>query len=295
MSLAPLLDRLREMDFTIHDGPWRPFGEELPMVAAVTWDARTAQLAIIANDEADYGDEDWRQLLFAGSALRYQLRADGPSAFGAPVILAVVNNTGIRHLRGLAEALAREVVVFARVDLNLVPRSALGDPSRLDDALAPLLPRCRATLGQEISKGEVNKFWQMLRNEITKAANALPDIFGSARSTAAQDAEKALIAGEADQQQLPALRPVAQVSIRNFRSFGEASVKFAPATVISGSNGSGKTSLLEALEIGWAGTSQRKPPDVNAAEYARHLPTDGEGNFANRRRRPAHRIGLQPS
>ena len=198
MSLAPLLDRLREMDFAIHEGSWRPFGEELPMVAAVAWDARTAQLALIADDESDYRDEDWRQLLFAGSALRHQLRADGPSAFGAPVVLAVVDDTGVRQLRGLAEDLSREYMLFARVDLNLVPRSALGDRSRLDDALAPLLPRCRATLGQEISKGEVDKFWQMLRDEVTKAANALPDIFGSARQTAAQDAEKALIADEAD-------------------------------------------------------------------------------------------------
>jgi len=249
------------------------------MVAAVAWDARTAQLAIIADDQAAYGDEEWRQLLFAGSALRHQIRADGPSAFGAPVVLAVVDDAGVRHLRGLAEDLAREYMLFSRVDLNLVPRSALGDRSRLDDALAPLLPRCRATLGQEISKGEVDKFWAMLREEVRKAASALPDIFGAARETVAEDAERALIVDDADAEQLPTPWPVAHVSVRNFRSFDEASVKLAPATVISGSNGSGKSSLLEALEVGWAGLSQRKPPDVDADEYARHLPTDGEGGF----------------
>ena len=92
------------------------------MVAAVAWDARTAQLAIIADDQAAYGDEEWRQLLFAGSALRHQIRADGPSAFGAPVVLAVVDDAGVRHLRGLAEDLAREYMLFSRVDLNLVPQ-----------------------------------------------------------------------------------------------------------------------------------------------------------------------------
>lgn len=279
MSLAPLLDRLREMGFAIHEGPWRPFDEELPMVAAVATDARTAQLAIIADDEPGYGDEEWRQLLFAGSALRHQLRADGPSAFGAPVVLAVVDDAGVRHLRGLAEELTREYMLFARVDLNLVARSALGERSRLDDALAPLLPRCRATLGQEISRGEIDKFWQMLREEVAKAANALPDIFGLARQIAAQDAENALIADEADKKQLRAPWPVEDVSVRNFRSFAEAAVKLAPITVISGSNGSGKSSVLEALEVAWAGTSQRKPPDVDADEYARHLRTDGEGDF----------------
>lgn len=280
MSLAPLLDRLRDMNFGIHEGSWQPFGEELPMVAAVAWDARTAQLAIIADGEREYGDEEWRQLLFAGSALRHHLRADGPSAFGAPVVLAVVDDNGVRHLRGLVEDLAREYMLFSRVDLNLVPRSALADRSRLDDALAPLLPRCRATLGQEISKGEIDRFWQMLREEITKTAGALPDIFGRARQAAADDAERALIADETENEQLPAPGPVMNLSVRNFRSFAAASVKLAPATVISGANGSGKSSLVEALEVGWAGTSQRKPSDVAATEYARHLPTDGEGEFA---------------
>lgn len=280
MTLAPLLDRLREMAFAIHEGAWRPFGEELPMVAAVASEARTAQLAIIVDDESHYGVEDWRQLLFAGSALRHQLRADGPSAFGAPVVLAVVDDAGVRRLRGLAEDLAREYMLFSRVDLNIVPRSALGDRSRLEDALAPLLPRCRTMLGQEISKGEVDKFWQMLRQEVTKAANSLPEIFGASRQIAADDAQRALIADDTQQEQLPAPRPIADVSVHNFRSFADASVKLAPSTVISGSNGSGKTSLLEALEVAWAGTSQRKPPDVDAAEYARHLPTDGEGDFS---------------
>src|SRR5688572_21925559 len=114
MSLAPLLDRLRDMGFAIHEGTWRPFDEALPMVAAVAWDVQTAQLAIVADDEPGYGDEDWSQLLFAGSALRHNLRADGPSAFGAPVVLAVVDDTGVRRLRGLAENLARDYMLFAR-------------------------------------------------------------------------------------------------------------------------------------------------------------------------------------
>jgi hypothetical protein len=37
--------------------------------------------------------------------------------------------------------------------------------------------------------------------------------------------------------------------------------------------------LLEALEICWAGTTQRRPSDVEAAEYARHLAHEGDGDF----------------
>ena len=52
-----------------------------------------------------------------------------------------------------------------------------------------------------------------------------------------------------------------------------------PVTVISGPNGGGKSSLLEAMELVWAGTSQRKPIGVGGAEYARHLPRNGAGDF----------------
>ena len=49
-----------------------------------------------------------------------------------------------------------------------------------------------------------------------------------------------------------------------------------------GCNGSGKSTVLEALELIWAGTSQRRPAGVSADEYAEHLPRRGRGDFVVR-------------
>ena len=136
----------------------------------------TAQLALVADAGPEASAEEWRQLLFAGSALRHHLADDGSAAFGTPVILAVVDDEGRHRLRELAEDLAQHYVIFNRVDLNLVLRSDLTDPDRLDDALAPLLPRCREALGQEISKNEVKRFWKALEDEVIRAAAGLDDV-----------------------------------------------------------------------------------------------------------------------
>jgi energy-coupling factor transporter ATP-binding protein EcfA2 len=50
-------------------------------------------------------------------------------------------------------------------------------------------------------------------------------------------------------------------------------------TILHGTNGSGKSSILEALELIWAGASQRRPPDVTASEYTQHLRRGGEKDF----------------
>jgi hypothetical protein len=182
-------------------------------------------------------------------------------------------------LRELVEDLARRYVIFNRVDLNLVLRSDLIDPERFDDALAPLLPRARRALGQEISRAEVERFWNSLEREIMRAAAGLGSIFSGYRDSAGRAAAEALLKARTHTPELAAPHPISTLRIRNFRSIGEAEVELAPITILHGPNGGGKSSVLEALELTWAGTSQRRPPDVPPEEYERHLPRNGVGDF----------------
>ena len=170
-------------------------------------------------------------------------------------------------------------MIFNRVDLNLILHSDLADPDRFDDALAPLLPRCREALGQEISKDEVKRFWQGLENEVMRAAAGLGAVFSPYREAAGREAASALVADSASAPDLPSLSPMDRLRLRNFRSIREANVALSPITIIHGPNGGGKSTLLEGLELVWAGTSQRKPATVSADEYARHLPRNGVGEF----------------
>jgi ABC-type hemin transport system ATPase subunit len=279
-AVEQILKRLAELGFSTRAGELEPFGELIPLVSGTAWDKRTAQLALVAEPDGQTTDDEWRQLLFAGSALRHHLSSESSAAFGTPVILAVVDDDGRHRLRELAEDLAQRYVVFNRVDLNLVLRSDLADPDRFDDALAPLLPRCREALGQEISKEEVKRFWKALEGEVMGAADGLDGIFSAYREIAGQEAAAALVGDSPNAPDLPSPFPLKRLGIRNFRSFGIADIPLAPITIVHGPNGGGKSTLLEALELVWASTSQRKPPTVSAEEYARHLPRNGAGEFA---------------
>jgi energy-coupling factor transporter ATP-binding protein EcfA2 len=132
---------------------------------------------------------------------------------------------------------------------------------------------------QEISRNEVKRFWQTLRDEIDKTAHALDDVFAEHREQAAVQCARILIGDSADAPELPAPAPIARVEINNFRSFERAAVELAGVAVIHGPNGSGKSSIIEALELAWAARSQRQPAGVSAAEYNRHLPREGSGEF----------------
>ncbi len=165
-----VLARLASHGFQTRAGRLAPFDEELPLVTGVAWDTATAQFAIVAELHADSSDEAWRQLLFAAAGLRHQVAGDGPAAFGAPIVLAVVDEEGERRLRHLSEELAKRYALFNRVDLNLVRNEGLDDRNALDVALAPLLPRCRELAGQEISRRDVRRFWDVLRDEVERAA-----------------------------------------------------------------------------------------------------------------------------
>ncbi len=278
-SVAKILNRLAELDFHTRAGGLVAFDEPLPLVSGVAWDAKTAQIALIADMEDSTDLAEWQQLLFAGAGLRHDLAGDGPAGFGSPVIIAVVDDGGWRRLRDLAEDLVANYVLFNRVDLNLVRRDDVNHPERLDDALAPLLPRCRTIRDQEISRADLNRFWKLLRAEVQTAASGLDPLFSPYRENVGADLANRLIAGDEDKAELPAPFPLRTLSVRDFRSIREADVELAPVTIVHGPNGGGKSSLLEAMELIWAGTSQRKPASVPADEYARHLPRDGGGGI----------------
>jgi hypothetical protein len=126
----------------------------------------------------------------------------------------------------------------------------------------------------------VSQFWDRLRELVEETAEKLDDIFGGFRKAAGAAAADILIGDLTDQPTLPSPTPVKKVELKSFRSFaGQKPLDLPPVAVIHGANGSGKSALLEALEICWAGTSQRKPGDVEPADYSRHLPHKGEGEF----------------
>ena len=134
-------------------------------------------------------------------------------------------------------------------------------------------------LNQEISRADVKRFWKILRAEIQSAASGLDAVFSPYRDRTGAELADRLIEGDEDTREMPPPFPLQRLSIRNFRSIREAEIDLAPVTIIHGPNGGGKSSLLEAMELIWAGTSQRRPVGVSAEEYAHHLPRNGTGNF----------------
>jgi energy-coupling factor transporter ATP-binding protein EcfA2 len=274
-----ILARLGEVGFQVHSGPIAPFEEKLPLVLGTAWDTTTAQLALVVEMDETPELDVWRQLMFAGAALRHHLAADGPAALGTPQVLAIVDEEGERTVRTLVEDLNQHYAVFTRVDLNLIRREEIGDDEALDDALAPLLPRCREAHGEEISKKEVLQFWGVLRDRVQATAEQLDDMFAGFRKAAGKVAADALIGDLGESPDLPSPSPLETLTLKRFRSFEGQEVNLAPVTVVHGMNGSGKSALLEAMELCWARTSQRKPWDVEPSEYGRHLPRDGEGEF----------------
>lgn len=274
-----IFKRLQGVGFEVHEGSFEPFEQKLPFVAGVAWDKTTAQLALVVELDESQEEDAWRQVLFAAAGLRHHLANDGRAALGAPLVLMVVDAMGEERVRSLVEDMNQHYAVFTRVDLSLVRRDRIDDDDVLDDALAPLLPRCRDAGEWEISKKDVLHFWERLRGTVRDAAADLDDVFAGYRKTAGEMIAERLIGDLAERPELPSLVPLSKLKLRDFRSFAEEDIALAPVTVVHGTNGSGKSAVLEALELCWAGTSQRKPRDVEPAEYARHLPRGGRAEF----------------
>jgi hypothetical protein len=277
-----VLQHLKKSGFSVRGGGARPFGEELPLVTGTAWESGTAQLALLAEGRGDLDLAPWRQLLFAGSGIRHQLTAEDVSAYGTPVIVAIVDEQAAGRLRELAETLAEDYAVFSRVDLTMALEADVGVPERLDDALAPLLPRCRRILKSksEISRQEVQRFWALLETEVEKAADKLDPLFGVHRASAGRDGARKLAEVSPGASELPSPTPLRKIAIEHFRSIELLEIDLADVNVVHGPNGSGKTSLVEAMELAWAGTSERRPLDVELAEYSAHLPRGGNGHFS---------------
>jgi hypothetical protein len=274
-----IFGRLRELGFEVSEGSFEPFEQKLPFIVGVAWEKRTAQLALIVDLDESQEEEAWRQTLFAAAGLRHHLATDRGAALGSPLVLMIVDATAEKRVRSLVEDMNQRYAVFARVDLSLLRRDHIDDDQALDDALAPLLPRCREADEWKISKEDVVHFWERLRQTVRGAAAELDDVFAGHRKTAGEVIAERLIGDLADRPELPPPIPRSRLRLQDFRSFEEDEIEFAPVTVVHGTNGSGKSAILEALELCWAGTSQRKPSDVGAAEYARHLRRDGRSDF----------------
>lgn len=275
-----VLERLKGLGFETHRGPVELFGETLPVIDAAAWDRTTAQFAVVAEVDSSRSPDVWRQLMFAIAGLRHRLAAGRSPALGPPLALFVVDEEGERTIRELTEELNQDYAIFTRLDLNLVRRAEVDDDGALDDALAPLLVRCREVLGETIAREDVQQFWGRLRELIADHAAAQGDLFGGFRKAAGAAAADTLIGDLEDRSTLEPPTPIARLELRNLRSFsGHPPIEFAPVTVVHGVNGSGKSAVLEAAEICWAGTTQRRPTDVGAVEYARHLAHEGDGDF----------------
>lgn len=294
IDLEQLLARLRAAQFQVENGPVEPFGETLPLVKAIAWDRQTAQLALVASppgepprpeardlDLNSDGVEDeardaWRQLLFAVSGLRHQLRGDRAPALATPVLFALVPDAQVSMLRSLATELADSYSLFTRVELNIVETSR--DADELDLCLAPMLPKVREALRekQTVAPADVERFWAELKEQIrVSAEKQLPDASESQRRRLVERLVSEIEPKEGSKNGAP-LRPLGGLSLTSFRSFASESLELAPVTIVDGPNGSGKSSVIEALELLWSETTQRMRPDEDPAVYTRHAGKDGE-------------------
>ena len=281
--LDRLLDYLKAMQFRVEERS-ELFGEPLPYLKAVAVDSRAHQLVLVAEppregerDEARPGnDEHWRDLIFAVSGLRHHLRSSGPPALGAPVLLALVDEGDAARLRSLVEEIASDYALFSRLDINIVRREATARSDGLDSALTSLLPRVRRAIdkGVTVAPQDVERFWDELSREIEKVANGLTGEFGAETTKASVlRVSKALRSTSDDARpgDGDVVAPISSLQMTDFRSFEEEEVDLPTVGIVYGSNGTGKTSIFEAMELLWSGRSRRMPEGIKAPDYEKHL------------------------
>jgi energy-coupling factor transporter ATP-binding protein EcfA2 len=252
-----------------------PFDQELPLVGGWALHRRTATFALFATSDEGFDDTAWRDLLFALSGLRNDIRSGRDPALSSPILFALIGtpDDGDR-LRALVEELARDYLLFTRLEINIV----IGDLAQrdLDLELAPLLPRCRRAVDQADVLGPevLNTLERYVREEVVRRSQESPEpaLVEEIREAAEEIADRLAIAVGAKRSDAdPAVSPVNQLSVRDLRSFRKATIDLQALTVLVGGNGSGKSTLVEALQILWTGTSSRWPNDVDAQEFQRHL------------------------
>jgi RecF/RecN/SMC N terminal domain len=247
----------------------------------VALDRKAHQLVFVAEDDGHLDDEmadaAWRELLFAVSGIRHQLRGQKAPAIATPIVVGVVAKGSTGRLRVLVETLVQEYAIFSRVDLNLLELEEPGeavDAAAVDRALSSVLPKVRDALNEKVTVAgrDVDEFWGELDEQIQMAADNLIGDFGEARTADAVARVQRVIRGSEAPTQGARLAPICSLDLKNFRSFNEEDFKLAPVTIVSGPNGSGKTSVCESMEILWSGLSRRVPPDVgDHALFEAHL------------------------
>ena len=96
--------------------------------AAGSWIPPTGLLALVAECGEEWSEGAWRDVLFAISGIRHSLANDERTALGPPVLLALTADEGHdRRLLELLETLAREFVLFGRMDVSLVSDARVFD------------------------------------------------------------------------------------------------------------------------------------------------------------------------
>lgn len=287
MSVSDLvIQRLRGLEFMVRDRDVRLFGEEVPFVRAIAVDRRARQLVVLAEDEDsetggwDLRSATWRDLLFAVSGLRRQVSGSRPPALSQPVLIAVAPGDVIGHLRGLVEEVVTEYALFTRIDLNILDAGD-EDPVAIDRGMASLLPRTRETIrdGITVATQDVEQFWVELEKAVDEvgrefAARFDGEIVGAAVRGLVDELRADLDQpGRAEASRRPA--PIFDLKFRDFRSFPREEVEIGATTIVHGANGSGKTTVCEAMEILWSGRTRRIPDGVKAGEYEKHVNFEG--------------------
>jgi energy-coupling factor transporter ATP-binding protein EcfA2 len=276
-----ILDCLGAAGFETGTGPLSPLGQPLPLVTGWAVSDETATVAFVAESEEEWDTELWKELFFALASLRHELKLGRRSAFGTPITLAIVRDEQEeRLLRTLAEELSRDYLLFTRVELNVLIE---GKDLDVILELAPLLPRCRRAIREHelVGAEALSKLAGELRREILAAAENLDEVElrPLAASAAAEIAEDIARMVEVDPEVRPHARPIHRLELHDFRAFKDVSLDFAPFTLFEGANGTGKSSVMEALEIVWTGSSHRRPPGVGAKDFDLHLNRDGVASW----------------
>jgi len=268
------------------------------MIKAIAVDEAALQLVLVAEQEThpqaeqdlDAMERCWRELIFAIGGLRHQLRGADAPALGTPILIAVVPSVGVDPLRAVAEEIARDYALLARVEINILNADLDDDAHALDRALSSCLPRVREALKEKttVTPQDVAEFWVELRAEVQRGADGLKEDFGdsladdAARQVLLQLKEGVTVRQGAASEPGPPPTPVSKLELRSFRSFRSEQVDLPSVAIVYGSNGGGKTSLCEALELVWSGWTQRIPDQVSSQEYSDHLARGGEEPFSVR-------------
>jgi hypothetical protein len=278
--ISRLLNRLAEVEFTTGTGTLTALGVELPLVRGWGWARDTGTLVLIAHDSG-LGSElereqAWRDLLFAASGLRRQAADGDPPALGVPIVIALVDEPDrAADLRRLGNDLLRNHVLFTRVELDIVDTHNVHDDNDLDWVLAAALPLCRRNLASEVAVGTVllADLMSAIRTHLGARVQDLDDVLVSHAMRAAEEVEQALRASVPDDDSGAQPRLIEFLEVTNLRGFEEAKLDLAPCSFVVGANGTGKSTVIEAMELAWCGVSQRIR-DAGPDEYDDSLRRD---------------------